>query len=83
MVFVFDWREVAEGRMESYRVVKGLDVIKEGGLSLLQVQGNLVVEALSLERGPETLHGGVTPGCLLGRPISEIEDEDEFEDDYD
>jgi len=59
VVFVFDWREVAEGRMESYRVVKGLDVIKEGGLSLLQVQGNLVVEALSLERGPETLHGGV------------------------
>jgi hypothetical protein len=39
VVFVFDWREVAEGRMESYRVVKGLDVIKEGGLSLLLVQG--------------------------------------------
>ena len=35
MVFVFDWREVAEGRMEAYRVVKGLDVIKEGGLGLL------------------------------------------------
>jgi hypothetical protein len=35
VVLVFDWREVAEGRMESYGVVEGLDVIKEGGLSLL------------------------------------------------
>ena len=35
MVLVFDWREVAEGRMESERVVEGLDVIKEDGLSLL------------------------------------------------
>ena len=43
------------------------------------------MEALSLERGPETLHGGVTPECLLGQPMSEIEDEleFEFEDDYD
>ena len=59
MVFVFDWREVAEGRMESERVVEGLDVIKEGGLSLLQVQGDLVVEALRLKGGPEALHGSV------------------------
>ena len=59
MVFVFDWGEVAEGRMESYRVVKGLDVVKEGGLGLLEVKGDLVVEALSLEGGPEALHGSV------------------------
>jgi hypothetical protein len=59
VVFEFDRRKVAEGRTESYRVVKGLDVIKEGGLGLLEVQGDLVVEALSLEGGPEALHGGI------------------------
>ena len=35
MVFKFDWEEVTEGRMKSGRVIKGLDVIKEHGLSML------------------------------------------------
>jgi hypothetical protein len=35
VVFEFDWGEVAEGRVESYRIVEGFDVVKEGGLGLL------------------------------------------------
>ena len=45
--------------MESGRVIKGLDVIKENGLSMFQIDGNLAVEALGFERGPEAFHRGV------------------------
>jgi hypothetical protein len=34
-VFKFDWGEITQRRMESDRVIKGLNVIKEHGLSLL------------------------------------------------
>jgi len=59
VVFKLDWREVVEGRMESYRVVECFDVIKEHGLSLLQVAWDLALEALGFEGGPEAFHGGV------------------------
>jgi len=35
LVFKFDWGEITEGGMESFRVIEGLDVIKEHVLSLL------------------------------------------------
>lgn len=59
MVFKFDWREVTEGRMESSRVIEGLDVIKEHGLSLLEVAWDLAMEALGFEGGPKAFHRGV------------------------
>ena len=45
--------------MKSGGVIKGLDVIKEHGLSMLHIDRDLVVEALGLESGPETFHRGV------------------------
>jgi hypothetical protein len=39
VVFEFDWGEVAEGRVESYRIVEGLDVVKEGGLACFRFRG--------------------------------------------
>jgi hypothetical protein len=57
--FKLDWGEVTEGRMESGRIIKGLDVIKEHGLSALKIDWDLVVEALGFESGPETFHRSV------------------------
>ena len=34
-VFEFEWREVAQSRMEAQRIIEGLDVVKEQGLSVL------------------------------------------------
>jgi len=59
VVFKFDWREVTEGRMESNRVIEGLNVIKEHGLSVLKVAWDLALEALGFEGSPEAFHGGV------------------------
>jgi hypothetical protein len=57
--FQIRWGEITQRGTKPNGVVKGLDVIKEHGLSMLEVGGFLVVEALGLKGGREAFHHGV------------------------
>jgi len=58
-VFEFERREITQSRMKPLRIVEGLDVVKEQGLSVLEVKRDLVAEALGFECGPEAFDGGI------------------------
>jgi hypothetical protein len=64
-VFKFDWGAITQRRMESDRVVKGLNVVKEDGLSLLEVQRDPIEEALGFKGSPEAFHSGVVKTASL------------------
>ena len=63
--------------MESSGVVKGLNVIKEQGLSMLEVERDLAVEALGFKGSPEALHHGVIITASLpahaGKDLVEVQ----------
>jgi hypothetical protein len=58
-VFEFEGREVAQSRMKALRIVEGLDVVKEQGLSVLEVERELMVEALGFKGSPEALDSSI------------------------
>jgi len=76
-VFKFDWGEITQRGMEPRGVVKGLNVIKEHGLSMLEVERDLVVEALGFKGRPEAFHDGVIVTASLsahaGKDLVEVQ----------
>ena len=76
-VFKFDWGEITQRGMEPRGVVKGLNVIKEHGLSMLEVERDLVVEALGFKGRPEAFHYGVIVTASLpahaGKDLVEVQ----------
>jgi hypothetical protein len=58
-VFELKWRAVAQSGVKALGVVKGLDIIKEHGLSVLEVKRDLMSKTLGFECGPEAFHSGI------------------------
>ena len=52
LLFKLQWRQVPQGRMQAFRIIKGFNVIKKQRLGMIAIERDLTVETFTLESRP-------------------------------
>lgn len=57
---------ITQSAVESFWVIEGFDIIKEGQIGLVMVLESLVMDPFCFKRAPEGFHGGVVVAVAGG-----------------